>query len=463
MRLYYRVLLSSLVAGLSASAIASELPARNDYAYGFGMETHGDSEFFGAPVPIAVYQSVTDSRMRDAGVYNADGQPVPRIFEQPEVKNNDIERELELSLIALYGEQATQPEQLRILLHQTDDGTTLEVNDAKHTGVAAVGQADDFPLAAYIVDTRNLDQDIKTLEFTWPPQSKGMIGRVRVEDSNDLQNWRKVGSATLAELRVEDTSIEQRRVELSRDVRDYLRITWQSMPDTWRLDDVTGIYAEKGTPAERDWITLEAVVDENTEREYLFNAGGFPPVDRVSVLLPDENIVVRASIFYRLNGQAGWRLSHDAIFYNITRQDNTLQSSPVTVDIQRAAEWKVRIDSGVSTGPLRLKLGWRPDHLIFLAQGTPPFELLAGRAKDKLDNYPQQRMLGDSAIFKMLRDTGREGIATLGDRYTVAGQQSLEIPAKSIWKTLLLWAGLSGAIGLVGWLVFSLSREMRQD
>ena len=462
MKHYCRMLLAGLVAACIASAIADELPARDEYAYGFGLETQGDEEFFGLAVPIPVYRSVVDPKMRDAGVYNADGQPVPRIFEHPEVKDNDIERELPLGLVALYGEQTAQADQLHILFRQTAAGTTLEVESGKPPGVGAVNQADNFPLAAYIADTRDLEQDIKALEFTWPQQDKGIIGRVRVEDSDDLQNWRQVGSATLAELQLEDTRIEHRRVELSRDVSDYLRITWSNMPDAWRLEAVTGIYTEKGTPNQRDWLTLEAAADSEKEREYVFDGGGFPPVDRVSVLLPDENIVVRASIFYRHNEQGGWRFSHDAIFYNITRQGNVLQSSAINVNVQRAAEWKVRIDSGITTSPPQLKLGWRPDQLVFLAQGTAPFELVTGRAKDRLDNYPQQRMLGDSAIFRMLRETGQEGVATLGSRYVVAGQQHLEIHEKSIWRTLLLWGGLSSAILLVGWLVISLTREMRQ-
>ena len=65
-------------AGLSAAA---ELPGRGEYAFGFPLLTEGDSEFFTVDLPIAVYQSVADSALRDAGVFNADGQPVPRVFE----------------------------------------------------------------------------------------------------------------------------------------------------------------------------------------------------------------------------------------------------------------------------------------------------------------------------------------------------------------------------------------------
>ena len=463
MRLCYRILLGGIIAAATLSAHSDELPGRDEYAYGFDLLTQGGSEFFSLSVPTAVYQSVTDPELRDAGIYNADGQPVPRIFEHPEVEDNDIERELPLGLVALHGEQAAQPEQLRILLRRTTTTTMLEVDEHSASATAADERADNFPLTAYIVDSRDLEQDIKALEFGWPQQDKGMIGRVRVEDSDDLQVWRRIGSATLADLQLEDTRIEHRRVELNREPGDYLRITWHAMPDGWSLEYITGIYMEKGAPTERDWLTLEAVEKGEHDREYMFDAKGFPPVDRVNVDLGGENVVVRASIFYRHSAQSGWRFSRDAIFYNITRQGNVLHSAAVKVDVQRTAEWKIRVDSGVITGEPLLELGWRPDQLVFLAQGAAPFELLSGRAKDRIDNYPQHSLLGDRAIFKMLRETGQQGVAALGERYEVAGQKSLEAGEESYRRTILLWTGLSAAILLVGWLVFSLIREMRQD
>jgi hypothetical protein len=452
------MLLAAFLSVLPNVVLAEDLPARNDYAYGFDLVTQGDFEFFSVDVPIAVYQSVSDPDLRDAGVYNASGQPVPRVFEHPTDNDVDVEHQLALELVPLFGEQAELPDQLRILFHQDADGTRLEVGSGKPSGEQQSGA----PVTAYIVDARDLDFTLEALVFTWPRQQKGMIGRVRVEDSDDLQHWRNLGSATLAELQLETSSIEHNRVELTKKPRDYLRISWRHLPDTWKLEKVTGIYSERGA-VNRNWLTLDSVADPDAEREYLFDANGYPPTDRINVLLPDENVVVRASIYYRQGQEDGWRLAHSGIFYNINRQGSNLQSLAETVGVQRANQWRVRIDSGMTTGPIQIQLGWRPDRLVFLAQGTPPFELVAGRAKDRIERYPQQSLLGDSAIFGMLRETGQQGVATLGTRVVIAGQQRLKIREGSVWKTILLWGGLSAAVLLVGWLVFSLNREMKTD
>ena len=49
----------------------------------------------------------------------------------------------------------------------------------------------------------------------------------------------------------------------------------------------------------------------------------------------------------------------------------------------------------------------------------------------------------------------------VGKRRALAGASALEAPPASKLRTALLWAGLIAAIGVVGWLVYSLTREMR--
>jgi hypothetical protein len=72
-------------------------------------------------------------------------------------------------------------------------------------------------------------------------------------------------------------------------------------------------------------------------------------------------------------------------------------------------------------------------------------------------------MLGDRSIFKMLRESGQAGVATLGAREVRAGPDRLEVAATKPWRVALLWAGLIGAVLLVAWLVYSLMRDMRKE
>lgn len=457
--------LALLVAALALTA-ATELPDRDEYAYGFMLSTKGGSEFFALDIPLAVYRSVTDSGLRDAGVFNADGQPVPRMFEHKPPEEQEIESQAGLGLVPLFGEEANKPEQLRLLLRQDAEGTVFEYQTPE-TQTSEPGNEDEAqaekPLTAYIVDARDLEIILDSLDFSWPDQPQGFIGRVNIEDSNDLQNWRKLASASLADLNYEDTTISQNRVNLVRKPADYLRITWYDMPENWAIESVAGIYTSREHSARRVNVTLNATQSDDSSREYMFDTGGYPPADRVNLLLTEENIVVRASIHYRHDGQERWRQAHSGLFYNITRQGNAVQSMPASMREIRARHWKVRIESGVIAGRPRLQLGWHPDRLVFLAQGPGPFELVAGRANDRLEQFPQERVLGDSSIFRMLRESGRAGTASLGPRLDIAGSDSLEIAPTNPLRVALLWLGLTGAIVLVGWLVWSLTHEMREN
>ena len=452
-----------LLATVTGLAVAGELPDREEYAYGFPLEIQEGSEFLSATITLEVYRAVADPALRDAGVYNAAGQPVPRIFEHPAPEDTSTEQKTVLGLVPLYGQQADQPDQLRLLLHQNANATTLDL-DVRAGAFRDRGDAEgEGPLTAYIIDVRELEFALEALDFVWQPLPQGFIGTVMVEDSDDLSHWRNLGTSTLAELQFEQTRIEQRRVSLGHKISDYLRITWQDMPVAWKLNAVTGIHTEQGAAASRDWLILDSFEPGETERELIFDVGGYPPVDRVNVLLPDDNVVVRASVFYRRGGQDSWRLAYNGIFYNISRQGSALQSPAAAVRDARAGQWKIRIDSGMTTGPVRLQLGWRPDRLVFLAQGSQPFELVTGRAQDALEQFPQETVLGDSAIFRMLRQSGQAGTAVVGSRELIAGPDRLALSGSTPWRVSLLWAGLIGAIVLVGWLVYSLMREMKQS
>lgn len=457
---HLRRLLVMLMLGWNIQASGGDLPQGDDYAWGFELALQEGGDFYSVPVPLPVYQSVSDPHLRDAGVYNATGQPVPRLFVQPEPLDDSVETRIPLALVPVHGEQDEQADRLRVLLQQSPSTITLEV-EGNTPGAPAI-EAPVEPLQSYIVDTANLGADFSSLEFHWPASDKGIIGQVRVTDSEDLRSWRGLGLTTLADLQLGDTRIEQRRMALERPSRRYLRITWNGMPADWQLLELSGIRTQAVDSGERDWLTLESSGAGESDRDYLYDAGGFPPVDRVKLLLDDANAVVRAGIFYRENGQDVWRLYCNAVFYNITRDDNALHSPPAKATMRRAAEWMIRLESGTTATAPRLQIGWQPDRLLFIAQGKGPFSLRTGRAMDASGDYPQQRLMGDPEIFRLLRKSGLQGVATLGDRYTVAGPGQLEVRPGSTWRMVLLWAGLLIAVLFVGWLVLSLAREMRR-
>jgi len=442
-----------LLALLGGPLAGAALPEPADYGYRFPLTQAQAADFYQVELTPEVYRSVADPLLRDAGVYNAAGRPVPRRFSHPDEARGP-ELRTALGLAPLYGEADLRSDPSHLRLRLDAAGTRLELGTDYGGRPGARGQ-----VVAYLIDARGLQVPPEQLEFDWQQRSPGLMAEATVQHSTDLRHWRTIGSGTLVDIAHAQTRIEQRRIELSAAPTDFLRILWRGMPEGWRLRSVTGIHSGSAT-APRDWLTLTALNADGDGGTFRYDAGGFPPVDRIALLLPDGNAVVRASVSYRGDDDSPWRPVHTGVFYALSSQGRSLRAPPATIAPSRGAQWQVRIESGMASGSVQLQLGWRPDRLTFLAQGEGPFELVCGRARDRVEDFPQQSLLGDAAIFAVLEQSGQAGQATLGARQEMAGASALT-PAGMSWRTLLLWAGLAAAVSLAGWMVYSLLRELK--
>jgi hypothetical protein len=66
-------------AAAAAPADRDAVPAAGSYAYGWPITPAVPADFYELELPLEVYRAVTDPSLRDLGVYNADGEPVPRL------------------------------------------------------------------------------------------------------------------------------------------------------------------------------------------------------------------------------------------------------------------------------------------------------------------------------------------------------------------------------------------------
>lgn len=432
----------------------AQLADRDDYAWHFPLAVPEAGEYQSVDVPLAVYRSTQDPHLRDLGIYNAAGQAVPRRVERPNDDAEVRESRRSLGLIPLYGEIAESQRRLNILMQLDEPGASLQFRSVVPDPVEPGQQ-----LQALIVDMRGHEDPIAELELTWSGAGDGFIGTVMVEQGDDLGEWHPLAQGTVAELAFEAARIEERRIGVGQPVARYLRVRWRDMPDGWRPATITAIHLDHGPAPERDWLELEPSETGGDGREFAFDAGGHLPVDRLELVLPGRNGVVRAAFYAREDNSAPWRHVHEGVFYRVHTAGTLLASGADTMPTLRAAQWRVRLLSGQINGAPVLRLGWRPDRLRFLAQGDAPFTLAVGRARDHAEQFPQQRLMGDRALFSMLEKTGEPAMASLGERRPGAGMAALEPASEWSWKTVLVWIGLFAAVGFVGYLVISLLRE----
>jgi hypothetical protein len=118
----------------------------------------------------------------------------------------------------------------------------------------------------------------------------------------------------------------------------------------------------------------------------------------------------------------------------------------VDVGSTRDRFWKLSTDEargGFGGEPPALRVGYRPDDLVFVARGEPPFEMAFGSRGLE----PPPRATESLRAIGTVRD-GRLAPSTeltLGEARPLAGERALREPLIPDWKRFVLWAVLASA------------------
>jgi Protein of unknown function (DUF3999) len=444
----------AFVAVAASSAADDRMPAPVDYAYGWTIRQAAPSGFHEFDLPLEVYRSVADPALRDIGVYDARGEPVPRLIGAPLEPAAAPDETVEESLLPVLASPGTRVADMRVALEQSGDGTSVRIESVANADGVALQQA----LVAYIADLGEKTARLRALEFDWPREIEPVIAHLTIEGSDDLDRWSLLGSGTVAGLSQDDARIERRRIELQSPAIRYLRISWSRVPDGWRLTRLVARYSRSPQPAPRRTETLWPTGRDPDDGGWLYDLGGAPQVDRIGLELPANNELLRVNVqAWEPSGQY-WRPVHEGLFYRLQREGSVLESEPVAIAPLRASRWKLVIERGSAASRLGLVLGWRPDRLLFLAQGEGPWQLVAGSAQDAQAGFPQARY-ADPDMRGILKNAGPVGVATLAARQTLGGETRLQPPRSPEWRRWLLWLGLVVGVLLVAGMALRLLRQ----
>ena len=442
------------IAAVAATPASDTVPAAEAYAFGWPIEPEAPADFYELELSLEVYRSVTDPGLRDIGVYNARGEPVPRLISPQAEPKATPEKSAEIAALPVYAPPDTLVGELSLALERSGDGTSVRIeSDASAT------DAGPKVLVAYIADLGTPANDLRAVELEWPREIEPLISQLTVEGSLDLDEWFTLGSGTIAGLSQDDANIERRRVALGDRAARYLRLSWRGVPEGWRVTRLLAYHSQSAPQADREWLTLSPISRDGADGGYLYDTGGWASIDRLALALPEENSLVRASVYFWDPVAKRWQRVHNGLFYRLRRDGNAVVSEPVAHAPQRAARWKVIVERGAAESQLGLTLGWRPDRLLFIAQGEAPWQLVAGNAGDAENDFPQARRFSDPEMRKLLEDAGPVGAATLGTREELGGPLRLEPARSPAWRRWMLWLGLVAGVLLVSGMAWRLLRQ----
>ena len=431
-------------------ARAAERP--QDFAFGMAIQADSNDALHEIEIPVAVYRGVTGGDLGDLRVFNAQGEVVPHAFRPRVASTEHTGAAVRLPVFPLYGDVMRKIEDLNVRAEKRGDGTIIGIQSE------AKGAAGRSQLRGYLLDASTLKSAIQALQFDWKAGSASFVGKVRVDGSDDLAAWTNLAdNAALARLTFDGQQVERERVEIRPAKFKYLRISW---PENQAPLDSLSVRAEpaaKVVASPRMWQNVSGSPLAGKAGEYGFDLGGYIPVDRLRVELPQVNTLVQMQIHTRAKPNDPWRLVLSAVAYRLRDQDTEVTSPEISVATNSERYWLLRVDQkggGVGSGVPAIQIGWVPQKLVFAARGAGPFQLVYGSGGVKPAVFAIESLIPGyktDAEFKVRP-------AVLGEQVTLAGSAQLRAPRD--YRKLTLWGSLITAVALLGWMALRLSRQI---
>lgn len=471
-------------------SVAVTLPARaatesdtpSDYAFAMPVQISGKQGVVGFKVPQAVYLNAMTARLDDVRVFDAKGVAQPYSIQRPQAESRTQRSFRNVSTFPI--RSRANP--------STDSGIELDIKTGADGSVVSVrtnadptGNADtsveEGTVSGLILDfgvpsdaTGTAGEQIAALRFSAPPDTNNYNAEIWLEISKDLKTWETIGAADIGWLTNDNAqTLSNDRLEFSPfnpQTHRYARLTWR------KGDPLVfpAIQAEQFSllqdepPRETLWIKPEA---GKIGSDLSYPAGIALPVDQVSLRLSEPNVVFpmtlgryieRPSRVAGRKTELGFQPLVRSTFYQIEQDEQTRRSGPLPIALTQMAEWVIRPQNAAATAKPELGLSWQPDTIVFLAGGTPPYNLHFGRT----DARPAGQPLGQVAPGFSAGELKRLEMAQLGEMQKMtganAGETASELANREARnRRLALWGLLLIGVLVLAGMTWRLIQQMK--
>ncbi len=458
---------ASMLAALSLLAYAQEAPKPDDlsrYDTTVAVAPNGGDALQRLRLPLEVLRRSKSDELRDLRVVDATGVPLPMAW----IRHAEpVAQKLEQQSLPFFAWPKDQPlnagtaQATQIEWHA--NGATLRIRqDGSATTVA--GGAAVNPSPTWFVDTKPLGtRRPRALLLDWRDRSGlGLVRTLRVAASSDAQQWRDVGRATLVEWQSASTagaaaSAGQERQVLQRRV---LLDAWPGDARYLRLQadgdfELSAVEAELeiGPRAEElDRQLDEAIFPIHAEG---FDLGVPLALQKLELMLPALSTVVSWRLEREVQGQ--WFSAGQGTSFRLEQGGEWLRSEPALLSAGAARRWRLVSLQNTAMQSGEIKVQWRAPQLVFAASGRAPYQLMLGQAGSRDSSLPLATLIPNYRAS----DEYKLPVASLGP---VA---SKPVSSASVWqdlpgKRVALWAALFVAVLVLGWMAWTLGRDMKK-
>ncbi len=444
-----------LIALLPLAAFAG---VREDYAQQWSLTlTDADAGAYRVVLDRSVYRQLQSPQLKDLVVANAEGGEMAASLFDAEQPLARPANSMDVPWFPLPSSNASLSRDIASISEIAADGSLRRVV-MSDTGAAA-----EMPGDEYLIDTSRLHEPVRALRIAWSAGQAPFDRPYRVTASDDLKSWRTVQEeGHLVELENNGARIFENRIELGGVKAKYLRL--EPLRKDQRALVVTKVTAEFA-PAQvvQEWqweeISGKRIVDKDGAVSFEYQVEGRFPFERADVALPgnSSNEWILKS---RDSEESEWRFAAAPwMAFQLEGGSVSNRSPPQTLQqLNRDHYWRLIPKNNANETAPTLRLGYRPEVLVFLAQGKTPYALLAGSARAKRAESPLPQLV--DALRAQRGQDWQPASATLGEMQPLAGATALTpAPVERDWKAWLLWALLAGGALIVAGFAFSLLKK----
>ena len=430
--------------------------ARDDYASQWPLALQqADGGAYRVVLDREVYRQLRSPRLQDLVVVNAQGMPVATAVFPADAPWVQAGAMVALPRFPLPVDAGASRQDIAAISEIATDGSLRRV-ELRAPGDAAATTGD----GGMVIDASQLRTPIAALRFAWS-DAAAFDRSYRVSVSDDLRQWREVAAdARLVQLQNNGQRIVEDRIALPAVQARYLRLLPAS-PQAVALS-VTGVVAEPEGRIAAPALLWEALngkrVDTPQGPAFEYALDGRFPFEAADVASSGNS--TRGWMLESRDDEASpWRPATSPwVAYRIEAGGKASASPPQPLDVAaRHRHWRLRAREAFDGEPPVLRLGYRPEVVVFLAEGRPPFALLAGSVRASRQDAPLPQLV--EAIRSERGRDWQPATAILGARQQAAGAAALQpVDQPTDWKRWLLWGVLVAGALLVAGFAFSLLR-----
>lgn len=432
-----------------------------DFAQQWPILDRQDQGLLRVELNLQVYAALQRGDLGDLVAFDASGQALAlEPVALPAAPTQRLPpRQMLLPLFRLPAELAHgSAERIELFIARGDDGRLRQMRaDIGPEAAPAAGEV-------LLLDASAAQEPLQTLVVELQSGAESVDARVELQGSHDLSNWQSLGAPqALVQLNQNGLHLQRLRLALGGTRAAYLRLLRR---DASAALPIARIVAETRSGEARSeptpsWVSLGGTPDPDRIGRFVYRLPGPLPVDRIKMAPAGGSGAFRARLASRsaASAAAGLQLRAEQVVFQLGQGPEALRPETLRIAPLRDVEWVMDTEPTQVLAP-QLDLGFVPEQVLILAQGTAPFRLAAGSTRAERAVVPLQPVLG-----QLRRRHGADWLpplAALGAGRELSGTRALQpAPQPLPLRQILLWSVLLGGGLLVVGLVLRLLREPR--